>query len=74
LRETPTIRALITVSIRKGLIYLMLGEKEIYSDPGQKLSEKIHNDSSVTDLSLVVYFHSNIINNNNYQGISYGHT
>jgi len=52
----------------------MLGEKEIYSDPGQKLSEKIHNDSSVTDLSLVVYFHSNIINNNNYQGISYGHT
>lgn len=50
-------RAPIGVSIQKGLIYAMLGEREIYPDPGEKCSEKICSDNSVTDLPLPVYWH-----------------
>lgn len=71
--EMPTMRALITVSIQKALIYVMFGEKDLFRLWG-KHSEKICNDSSFTDLSLPVYFYSNIINNKCYQGASNGHT
>lgn len=72
-REMPTARALITVSIQEGLIYVVLGEKETYPEPEEKHSEEICKESSVTGLSLPVYFHSNI-SNKPYHEISNGHT
>lgn len=51
----PTTRAL-TVSIQKGLIYVMLGEKDIYSDSEEKHSEKICKDTlSQTDPYLYIF-------------------
>lgn len=73
LEEMPTMMALITLSIQKALIYVMFEEKDLFGSWG-KHSEKICNDISFTDLSLPVYFHSNIINNKCPQGASNCHT
>lgn len=55
LKEISAKRVLITASIQKGLIYVMLGEKQICPEPEGKRSEKICYDSSVTELSCPVH-------------------